>query len=84
MNYQTATVKRPETLRSLSQSVVKRAKWEEEDSSSQSGYGGSMSLWGGAGSLSLHVSGALCLCRGGAEVLPAERGQQHGGGQVHG
>lgn len=36
------------------------------------------------GSLPLHVSGALRLrCRG-AEVLPAESGEQHGGGQVHG
>lgn len=38
---------------------------------------------GGWGSLSLHVPRALRLSCGRAEVLPAERGQQHGGRQVH-
>lgn len=36
------------------------------------------------GSLSLHVAGSLCLCCSGAEVLPAEGGEQHGSRQVHG
>lgn len=39
---------------------------------------------GEVGSLFLHVAGALRLrCRG-AEVLPAEGGEQHGSRQVHG
>lgn len=36
----------------------------------------------GVGSLSL--AGPLRLCHSGAEVLPAEGGQEHGGRQVHG
>jgi len=38
---------------------------------------------GQRGSLPLHVARALWLCCGGAEVLPAESGEQHGGRQVH-
>lgn len=32
----------------------------------------------------LSLAGPLCLCRGGTEVLPAEGGDEHGSGQVHG
>lgn len=35
-------------------------------------------------SLSVHVSGALRLRCSGAEILPAEGGEQHGSRQVHG